>query len=214
MDEEARRSYRAESRRARRDWTFARGPDAEPVGETLLDVVTPPTPDASAVLSVALSADGEALAFVAVADGVNRLWVRRLDSATATPIKGTEGAAYPFWKPDGRAIGFFAQGMLKRVDVAGGAVQDLAPASAGRGGAWSPDGTIVFAPSNIGPLSAVSDTGGTPSPVTHLVPQTQSAHRFPQFLPDGEHLVFFAAGPVDQPESIWRVAPAATRSNW
>ena len=80
---------------------------------------------------------------------MNRLWVRRLDAATATPIKGTEGVGHiRSEKRYGRAIGFFAQGMLKRVDVAGGAVQDLAPASAGRGGAWSPDGTIVFAPSN------------------------------------------------------------------
>ena len=66
---------------------------------------------------------------------------------TTQPLMGTEEATGPFWAPDSRAIGFFAQGTLKRLDLGGGASQTLASAYGGRGGAWNADGVIVFAPS-------------------------------------------------------------------
>ena len=91
-----------------------------------------------------------------------------MSSPTATALKGTDGATFPFWKPDGQSIGFFAKGMLNRIDLAGGAVRELARANAGRGGAWSQDGTIVFTPGNIDPLYRIPDTGGTPVQVTRL----------------------------------------------
>ena len=78
--------------------------------------------------------------------GVPRLWVRPLDQVTAQPLAGTEGASYPFWAPDGRAIGFFADGKLKRIDLGSGGPQVLADAPSGRGGTWNHDGVIVFAP--------------------------------------------------------------------
>ena len=78
--------------------------------------------------TVALSADGRYLAFVANGDKGTQLWLRPLDQVSAQPLAGTEGADYPFWAPDARAIGFFADGKLKRIDLTGGAVRALADA--------------------------------------------------------------------------------------
>jgi Tol biopolymer transport system component len=156
---------------------------------TRLDVVTPPTTDA---FSFALSPDGRQLVFVANGEKGSQLWLRPLDQATAQPLAGTEGANYPFWAPDSRALGFFADGRLKRLDLSGGAPQVLANAPSGRGGTWNADGAIVFAPTNSGGLTRVSATGGTPTTVTTLG-SGQGSHRWPQFLADGRRFLFFVA---------------------
>ena len=109
-----------------------------------LEVITPPTSEPT---SFALSPDGRRLAFVASAEGQQRLWLRSLDQVTAQPLAGTEGATYPFWSPDSRSIGFFADGKLKRIDIAGGPPQVLANAPMGTAAAWNRDGVIVFVPS-------------------------------------------------------------------
>jgi hypothetical protein len=93
----------------------------------------------------AISPDGRGLAFVAASSGIPKLWVRALDSINARELAGTEGADFPFWSPDGRSLGFFASGKLKRIDLAGGPPVVLADAVA-RGGAWGTDGTILFTP--------------------------------------------------------------------
>ena len=113
---------------------------------------------------------------MASGDGASRLWLRSLATTTAQPLAGTEGATSPFWAPDGRSIGFFAGGALKRLDLGGGAPQTLAPVITGRGGTWNADGVIVFAPSTTSPLMRVSATGGAAVAVTTLGPQ-QSGHR-------------------------------------
>ena len=97
---------------------------------------------------VSVSPDGTRIAFAArdEAHGV-LLWVRALDTPDAVPLTGTENGSYPFWSPDGRSIGFFADGKLKRVDAAGGAPLTLADAPFGKGGTWNAGGTILFAPS-------------------------------------------------------------------
>ena len=111
---------------------------AHPLRVTIL----PPEKFAFNAQSIALSPDGTKLAFVASASGAaSQLWVRPLDSIAAQPLAGTEDAAYPFWSPDNRSLGFFAQGKLKIIDSSGGAVQTLADAPQPRGGAWGPDGT-------------------------------------------------------------------------
>ena len=155
---------------------------------TRLDVITPPTADP---FSFALSADGRQMAFVATDDKTSRLWVRPLDSENARPLAGTEGASYPFWKPDGTAIGFFAQGKLKRVDVAGGALQALTDAPGARGGTWNQDGVIVFAPLTNEGLMRIPATGGAPAVLTRLA-SGQTSHRWPQFLPDGRRFLFLS----------------------
>ena len=156
-----------------------------------------PTPPSSDLTSFALSPDGLQLVFAAVSDGAPRLWVRRLDETTARPLAGTEGAIYPFWSPDGSAIGFFAGAKLKRVDVSGGGPQVLADAPGGRGGAWSGEGVILFTGGNAlanpdSALMRIPANGGTPTPVTHLRPG-EGSHRWPQFLPDGRRFIFLSA---------------------
>jgi eukaryotic-like serine/threonine-protein kinase len=145
-----------------------------------------------------LSPDGQRLAFVAVgSDGHRRLWVRALNSAAAQPLEGTDGANYPFWSPDGRSIGFFSNGKLNRIDLSGGSLLALADAPDARGGSWGADGTILFAPSGNGPLFRVPASGGPTQQVTQLSPSRKDfGHRFPQFLPDGKHFLFYVLSAV------------------
>ena len=162
---------------------------------TRFEIPTPPTTDP---VSFALSADGRQLAFVATAEGASRLWVRPLDQVTARPLAGTEGARYPFWKPDGRAIGFFADGKLKWIDLGSNVLHVPADAPNGRGGTWNSEDVIVFNPNGVGVLLRVMAAGGTPVPVTQL-PSDQGSHRFPQFLPDGRHFLFLGGtGQADE----------------
>ena len=141
----------------------------------------------------AISPDGTRLAFVALdKEGTNALWVRALSASTAQQLGGTEGAMLPFWAPDSKRIGFFADAKLKTVGIGGETVQVLCRAPQGRGGTWSRDGTIVFAPFITGPLHRISDSGGAESPVTRIPGEgSGQAHRWPSFLPDGDHFLYF-----------------------
>ncbi|MEQ1580766.1 MAG: TIR domain-containing protein [Steroidobacteraceae bacterium] len=164
-----------------------------PPPETRLEIVTPATDRPE---MFALSPDGRQIVFVASGDSASRLFLRSLAMTTAQPLDGTDGATYPFWSPDGRSVGFFAGGALKRLDLGGGAPQTLAPAAAGRGGAWSADGIILFGPSLGSPLMRVAAAGGNAVAITTLGPQ-QRSHRFPQFLPDGRRFLFYVQGEPD-----------------
>ena len=158
--------------------------------------------------SFAVSPDGARLAFVAFGpDGKDRLWVRALSSPEAQPVNGTDGALLPFWAPDSHRIGFFAAGKLVAVDLNSGAPRVLCDAPFGRGGgAWGPDGTILFSPSVAGPLDRVSDSGGTPVPATRVSQPGQGQRdMWPSFLPDGRHFLYAeSGGPADpKGESIF-----------
>ena len=181
-----------------------------------LDVTTPQTGDPT---SFALSPDGRQIVFVAAGEGGSKLWLRLLDQTTAQPLPSTEGATFPFWAPDSRAIGFFADAKLKRLDLPGGKAQELADASNGRGGAWSRDGVILFAANVISGLLRVPATGGTPTSVTRPAPG-ELGHRFPDFLPDGRRFIFWVGpsppevqglylGSLDAPETHRLVAADA-----
>ncbi|HUA83507.1 MAG TPA: protein kinase [Bryobacteraceae bacterium] len=177
---------------------FGRSAKEEPL--TRLDVVTPPSSDP---FSFALSPDGRRLVFSAPSDGIARLWLRALDQTEAKPLAGTEGGASPFWSPDGRSIGFFADGRLKRLDLNAGASQILAIAPEGRGGTWTSDGAIIFTPTATSPLLRVPASGGAAVPITSLNPARESSHRWPQALPDG-HLIFFVLSFANvQPSGIY-----------
>jgi Tol biopolymer transport system component len=169
-------------------------PPASPP-ETRTEIATPST---SNPFELALSPDGRHIVFVASADGPSRLWLRRLDATEAQPLAGTEGASYPFWSPDSNSVGFFADSRLKRLDIVGGSPQPLAYLRGGgtRGGTWSPGGTIVFADSGTGTLYRVPASGGEPVAVRQLDTRP-AAHRVPQFLPDGLHVLFYAVGTAE-----------------
>ena len=154
--------------------------------EMRLEITTPATP---APLHFALSPDGRSLAFVASGDGAQRLWLRRLDQAEAQPLAGTDEAIFPFWSADNRAIGFFSSGKRKRSTSPAG-LPVLTDVVGGRGGAWNADGTILFASSAVFRIPA---SGGEAVPVTRLAP-SQTSHRFPRFLADGRHFIFYAQG--------------------
>jgi eukaryotic-like serine/threonine-protein kinase len=140
-----------------------------------------------------LSPDGASLAFAATgADGKIELWVRPMNSMEARKLSGTEGAIFPFWSPDGRSLAFFADSKLKMVDISGGYAAVVCDAPFGRGGAWGPDGTIVFAANTESPLVRVSASGGTPVPLTKIDTTQYSSHRWPFFLPDGKHFLYLA----------------------
>jgi len=144
---------------------------------------------------VAVAPDGRAVAFVAATpEQTYMLWVRRFDEVAAAPLAGTEQAAFPFWSPDSRFIGFFAAGRLKRIPAGGGPAISISETSSGRGGTWNADNTIVFAPRAFGPLQRVPASGGQPTPATTLdKAYGDTDHLFPHFLPDGRHFLYTAA---------------------
>ena len=147
------------------------------------------------VSHLALSADGRMLAFVAreEASGSDMLYFERLGSPPASLLAGTEGASYPFWSPDDAYLGFFANGKLQKVAVSGGRPQVLASASHGRGGTWGSRGVIIYSPETGGPLWQVKSGGSNAAPLTDKIflPPEQS-HRWPVFLPDGNHFLFWS----------------------
>ena len=107
-----------------------------------------------------LSPQGDKIAFVAHSGEAKMLWVRPLNSDFAQQLEGTQNAMHPFWSPDGRYIGFFANGKLAKIAATGGPVTVLADAPNSRGGSWSANDVIVFAPDYIGALLKVSAQGG------------------------------------------------------
>ena len=146
--------------------------------------------------SVALSPDGHMLALVGYSDQANKnvIWVQQVGGRNASALPGTDGAFYPFWSPDGRSIGFFAEGKLKTIDVASGrSAQVLADAPFGRGGSWGREGVILFTPDAWSGLYRIPSSGGTPVAVTKPdFSQYQVSHRWPVFLPDGRHFLYLA----------------------
>jgi Tol biopolymer transport system component/tRNA A-37 threonylcarbamoyl transferase component Bud32 len=143
----------------------------------------------------ALSPDGLQIAFTARdASGKSSLWIRALNSPAARELPGTEGAMYPFWSPDGRHVGFFAGGKLKKIEAASGPALVLCDAGDGRGGTWNREGVILFEPHFREPLFRVSAEGGKPAAVTKFdESRRETTHRFPLFLPDGKHFLYEAA---------------------
>jgi serine/threonine protein kinase/WD40 repeat protein len=140
-----------------------------------------------------LSPDGASIAFTASgADGKPAIWVRPMNSLEAHAVPDTEGAIFPFWSPDGHALGFFADGKLKTVDLNVGSVSTVCDATLGRGGTWGPDGLILFSPGPVGPIVRVNAAGGVPVPVTKLDAAQHTSHRWPLILPDGKHFLYLA----------------------
>jgi Tol biopolymer transport system component/predicted Ser/Thr protein kinase len=143
-----------------------------------------------------LSPDGAHMVFSAIMDRKSRLYLRAIDSIAVQALPGTEDATFPFWSPDSRSLGFFANGKMKRIDISGGPAVTLCDAPIGRGGTWSAEGVILFTPYYTAPISRVSANGGTPVVVTKLE-GNHTTHRWPWFLPDGQHFLYLAANHKD-----------------
>ncbi|MGA9980562.1 MAG: protein kinase [Candidatus Sulfotelmatobacter sp.] len=126
---------------------------------------------------------------------MNSLWLYEPGAQEATRVASTEGASFPFWSADGRSLGFFADGKLKRLDLAGGPVQTLCDAPTGRGGTWNKNGDIIFTPSGmlgVG-LYRIPASGGTPTPIASPDRNLkEDSLRWPFFLPDGIHYLYSA----------------------
>jgi eukaryotic-like serine/threonine-protein kinase len=147
-----------------------------------------------------LSPDGASVAFIARVGKDTQLWLRPLNSFMARPLPGSEDVSFAFWSPDSRNLAFFAQGKLKRIAISGGPPQVLCDAESNRGGSWGRSDVIIFARTS-GEILRIPATGGTPQRVTTLDGKRQEGtHRWPHFLPDGDHFLFMAAllGPVHQ----------------
>ncbi len=145
---------------------------------------------------VVVSPDGRRLAFTASHREHTRLFVRPIDSLVAQSLPGTEGASFPFWSPDSRSLGFFADGNLRTIEFSGGPPQTLCDAPAGRGGSWNRDGTIIFAPTPMDRIYRIPAAGGSRQPVTTLDPANITTNRWPYFLPDGRHFLYFGGHPL------------------
>ncbi len=192
---------------------WLRAPSPEP---RVVDITTP---HASDPWSFALSPDGRRIAFVADHEGQPMLWVRTLDAANPQVLPGTESARRPFWSPDGRSIGFFANSDLKRIEARGGAARTVTYALGGTTAAWGPDGTILFSGADAQALRRVNAAGGAPAVATAVAAQS-TGHRHPQFLPGGRQFLFFAGGPdavrgvylgsLDSSE-VWRLTASDTQ---
>jgi Tol biopolymer transport system component len=148
-------------------------------------------PEKTELIGFALSPDGRYVAIAGTSEGGQQLWVRALDSWQAQPLSGTDHAAFPFWSADSRFIAFFALDKLKKIAVTGGPAQTLCDAPNSRGGAWSRDGVIVFAPLNGTLLQRVSAAGGVPVEIRKA---EQGNFRFPAFLPDGRRFLYTDRG--------------------
>ena len=168
--------------------TFDRPPPDDPVVRMSL---APPDHTEEFGGSAAVSPDGRWLTFIASTGGRQMLWARALNALESQPLAGTEDAAYPFWSPDSRHIGFFAGGKLKTVDAKGSPPVTLSDAYNGRGGTWGADGTIIYAPGFNDPLYRVDASTRDPKPLTTLDRERgELGHQWPWFLPDGRHFVF------------------------
>ena len=181
-------------------WFVARRPTP-----TALMQFAIPVPEEMSVSHMALSRDGSMLAFVSPDEntGLPMLYVQRVGSQNVTPLPGTQGATYPFWSPDGAYVAFFASGKLLKMSISSGTPQAVANVLAARGGSWGSRDVIVYAPGPSSGIWRVNPDGSGAAPLTRELlakSQDQQTHRWPMFLPDGKHFLFWAgnfANPKD-----------------
>jgi eukaryotic-like serine/threonine-protein kinase len=169
-------------------WFVARRPPAK--ARTQFAIPVP-----GEVSHMALSRDGSMLAFVSPEEtsGLPMLFVQHIGSPSATLLPETEGASYPFWSPDGANVAFFANGKLEKIAVLGGAPQALATVLAARGGSWGQRDVIIYTPDASTAIWRINADGTGASPLTSgIMAKEEDTHRWPIFLPDGNHFLFWA----------------------
>ena len=141
---------------------------------------------------VAVSQDGRLIAFAACRDSDCGIYLRPLSQAQPTLVAGTAGATSPFFSPNGRSLGYFANGRLQTIALSGGSPIPLADAAEPLGAAWLRDGQIVFARASAEGLFTVGENGGTVTPLTRPL-AGEGGHRWPAASPDNSALVFTVA---------------------
>ena len=190
-------------------WWMSRSEPASPT-PVLKAAILPPE-DSTFYLSgwnpgpVAVSPNGTKLAFsIQDATGAVRLFVQALDTGLAEALPETESAAYPFWSPDSRWLGFFTDvdQTLKKIDTQGGPPITVCAAENGKGGTWNRDDIILFAPRADAPIHRVAASGGEPTAITDLDLGVHNSHRHPRFLPDGRHYLFLARGGTEEQSAL------------
>ncbi|PWT91666.1 MAG: hypothetical protein C5B55_07750 [Blastocatellia bacterium] len=172
-------------------WPYFRRTKTNDATEALRFIVTMPE-KAQIIGPPTISPDGRYVVFrLNTGDGKDLLWMRALGSFEARALVGTDGGTQPFWSPDSRSVGFFANAKLKRIDISGGAPQIVCDAPSNVSGAWSRDGTIIFSRGIANGLYRVPAAGGTPVQLTTVDPaRNEIEHSWPYFLPDGRHFLF------------------------
>jgi Tol biopolymer transport system component len=176
------------------------------------DIATPE--DLTSVDMPRVSPDGRYIAFNATdATGKARIWLRPINALTAHPLEGTEGTTRPFWSPDSQFLGFFAEGKLKKVGVAGGPPQKVCDAPTGADGTWSSQGVILYDGVIGDPIERVPAAGGTPVDEVKPDPARKEINvGWPAFLPDGQHYLYMARGQKPE-DNMYRIGSLGSKES-
>jgi serine/threonine protein kinase len=142
--------------------------------------------------NLTISPDGKYISFIGSdSSGTTKLWVRPVNSLTARPLTNATVEAYPFWSPDSKTIAYFDRGKLMKISLDAGTSLPICDVSSGRGGSWSPTGTIVFSPAPTGGIFKVSSSGGTAEEIIKADSTIEAQSlRWAHFLPDGDHFLY------------------------
>ena len=182
---------------------FRRSPSGEVTEATRFNI---PMPDKGFIIGPpVISPDGRRIVYrLNTEDGKELLWVRSLGSLDARPLVGTDGGSQPFWSPDSRSVGFFANTKLKRIDLSGGSAQTLCDAPSNVSGAWSRNGTIIFSRGVASGLYRITTAGETPVQLTQVdASRNEIEHTFPYFLPDGRHFIYLVRNAQPENSAIY-----------
>lgn len=185
-------------------WSYFRGSPEDEVTQATRFIIS--MPDKALILGPpVISPDGRQIVYrLNTEDSKELLWVRSLGSLDARPLVGTDGAAQPFWSPDSRSIGFFANTKLKTVDLSAGSVQTVCDAPSNVSGAWSRSGTIVFSRGVASGIYSITTAGATPVQVTQVdASRNEIEHTFPYFLPDGRHFIYLVRNAQPENSAIY-----------
>jgi Tol biopolymer transport system component len=193
-------------------WSYATKAPSAPGSVSRFTLSLPETDTFEDAGGLAVSPNGRTLVYVAAwHHGTQQLFRRALDQIEAVPIAGTEGAAFPFFSPDGQWIGFFAGKALKKVALQGGPTMTICPAGYRHGASWGPNGVIVFASGSSPDLMQVADTGGTPRPLTAMATESGQRASWPELTPDGRAVLYtIFSGSLDTARIVVRSIDTGT----